>query len=327
MTTLVTRLAPSVSGAVFAEFLISFMPFFILFVSVVQLATIATARQVVQHAALQAARAAVVTIDDAPAFYEDGKRKHLETKGSGKSRDSTKKALDMIAKGIGHRPTGLGARGTERLNRIRNAAYLPLSVISPTAEQVARFIPAASLISPSLENRSIADDLGDLPALRMVVGFGVYARMAAAITFPVSPGADKLRDFNDAEFKDREQVTVRVTYLMPCNIPLARELLCDSMVELTGLPDLITGINAVNAAHSVDDWERAFRHLLRVPGVVARFSRGMNELVRAEWAALQLPLWPQLSERFVIVTGEASLPNHGAPYKYHSELKSQKGTP
>ena len=84
--------ARSVGGVVYAEFLISFMCFFTLFVSAVQLSVVATARLVVQHAAVQAVRAAVVTIDDDPVFYEDGQRKHLETKGSGKGGSTASKA-------------------------------------------------------------------------------------------------------------------------------------------------------------------------------------------------------------------------------------------
>ena len=148
---------------VYAEFLISFTCFFTLFMSAVQLSVVATAGLVVQHAAVTAVRAAVVTIDDNPAFYEDGQRKHLERKGSVKNSDTTEKMLELVTKASGHKPAGLGGRGTERLNRIRNAAYLPLSAISPTAEQVARWVPFATTVSPTLAERTLQADIGDLP--------------------------------------------------------------------------------------------------------------------------------------------------------------------
>lgn len=222
-------------------------------------------------------------------------------------------------------PSGLGARGTERLNRIRNAAYLPLSVISPTAGQVARWVPFATTVSPELAERSIYDEIGDLPIMRVVTGFGVYGRIGAAITFPEAPPSKNLRNASDAVFGDREAVTVRVTYLLPCNVPLGRDLVCDNVVGLSGIPDAIRASADAITKPSLKSFEQVYNQWKKAPSQVKKLKQGMRELMRAEWASLQLGIITRMSERFIILTGEASLPNHGAPYKYYSELKSSQG--
>ena len=315
-------------GVVYAEFLMSFMFFFTLFVGTVQLSVVATAGLVVQHAAVQAVRAAIVTIDDDPAFYDEdggGQRKHLERDGNGKGGEYTEKVLDFIATGSGHKPAGLGGRGTERVNRIRNAAYLPLSVISPTAEQVARWVPFATSVNPALAESSLYDDIGDIPLMRIITGFGVYGRIGAAITFPMSPGSKELRNGDDAEFQNQETVTVRVTYLLPCNVPLARSLVCDDVIGMTGIPD--AGWKMVKAVNnpSFETFESAYDAWVEAGKRTKTLEQSMLEMFRAEWSWLQLPILARPGERFVFITREASLPNHGAAYKYHSELESKQG--
>jgi hypothetical protein len=316
--------ARSQQGVVYAEFLIAFTPFFLLFVGGLQLAVVATAHIVVQHAAVQAARVAVVTIDDDPAFYDDGDRKHLQTAGSGDGSDTVQRLLEVVALSGGTERSGLGARGTERLNRIRNAAYLPLSVLSPTAEQVARWLPFATDLNPKLADDSIAADLGDNPMMRVITGFGVYGRVAAAITFPNAPGSDELRDPDDAVFADDEMVTVRVTYLLPCNVPVARDLVCRSLLDMTGLPDAVRKTVQALEDPSLESVEAAY-HAWRdeYPEDWERFERDFAELARAEWSTLQLPLFALPSEKFFVLRAEASLPNHGAVYKYYSELEQE----
>lgn len=58
-------------GAVYVEFLIAFLPIFIFFESLVQLAGLYAAQLVVAHAAETAARAAIVVLPDDPKFYDD----------------------------------------------------------------------------------------------------------------------------------------------------------------------------------------------------------------------------------------------------------------
>jgi hypothetical protein len=56
-------------GVVYVEFLIAFMPVFVLFLSLVQLVLIEMANLVAKHAAVTAARAAMVVLPDDPAHY------------------------------------------------------------------------------------------------------------------------------------------------------------------------------------------------------------------------------------------------------------------
>ncbi len=56
-------------GAVYVEFLIAFLPLFFFFLSLVQLIFVQTANLITKHAAVKAARAAVVVLPDDPKYY------------------------------------------------------------------------------------------------------------------------------------------------------------------------------------------------------------------------------------------------------------------
>ncbi len=69
-------------GAVYVEFTIAFMPVFVMFLSLIQLADLHQANIIVRHAAFMGVRAAVVVLPDDGQFYDgeqvntfDGKRK------------------------------------------------------------------------------------------------------------------------------------------------------------------------------------------------------------------------------------------------------------
>lgn len=63
------ELSKDARGAIYVEFLIVFMPIFVMFMSLVQFAFVQTANIVTKHAAVQAARAAIVVLPDDPNFY------------------------------------------------------------------------------------------------------------------------------------------------------------------------------------------------------------------------------------------------------------------
>jgi len=63
------ELAGGTRGAVYVEFLIAFLPLFSFFLCLVQLAMLQTANLIVKHAAVVAARAAVVILPDDPDRY------------------------------------------------------------------------------------------------------------------------------------------------------------------------------------------------------------------------------------------------------------------
>ena len=65
-------------GAVYVEFLVVFLPILTLFLSLVQLAFVEIANLVTKHAAVAAARAAMVVLPDNPQFYSSGDLNHAE---------------------------------------------------------------------------------------------------------------------------------------------------------------------------------------------------------------------------------------------------------
>jgi Flp pilus assembly protein TadG len=56
-------------GAVYVEFLIVFLPLFVMFMSLVQLAFVEIANLATKHAAVGACRAAIVVLPDNPQYY------------------------------------------------------------------------------------------------------------------------------------------------------------------------------------------------------------------------------------------------------------------
>lgn len=83
-------------GAVYVEFLIAFLPLFIFFECLIQLAGIYSAKLIVQHAASCAARAAVVVLHDDPSEY-GGTAVGLAT---GERRDAIKMAAAIPLRAV-----------------------------------------------------------------------------------------------------------------------------------------------------------------------------------------------------------------------------------
>ena len=77
-------------GAVYVEFLIAFLPLFVMFMSLVQLAFVVVANIATKNAAVAAVRAAVVVLPDDPAFY-DGEAVN-------KTSEHRKQAIEAAAK-------------------------------------------------------------------------------------------------------------------------------------------------------------------------------------------------------------------------------------
>jgi len=274
-------------GTVFIEFLISFVPFFLLFLGTTQLCLMHAAQLVVHHAAVLAVRAAVVAFDDDPCFHGGEPRGVLPMKSRKGADGAIERGLTKL--GLAGGGTGkigaAGGHGGSRLTRVRNAAYLPLATLAPTPQQLAGGVATAALPSPT-RDESVHAALGDHPAQRIASGFATYNRVASAITFPREPGSKELRNpASDAVGSD-ELVTVRVTYLFSCNVPVVRELMCDSFLDPRSL------------------------------GGVGQLAR---ELGHAEWKWL-VPALLSPRNRFVALRAEATLPNQGAAYKYPSEL-------
>ncbi len=139
-------------GTVYVEFLISFVPFFLLFLGTIQLSLIYASHLVVQHAAVLAVRAAVVTLDDDPCYYRGETRGSLPLEQSKGGDGYVQRALKLIGlgKATGNQLSGARGTGGMKLKRVRNAAYLPLSALAPSPEQLAAMLPWATDALPAL---------------------------------------------------------------------------------------------------------------------------------------------------------------------------------
>jgi len=104
----VTECAGDRSGAVYVEFLIAFMPLLLMFSGLLQLGMAQIAAIVTQHAAVTAARAAMVILPDNPIYYDTG--------------------VDQI--------------GGQRSAEIQLAAQKTLSAIDPSPQVQVRFVGA-----------------------------------------------------------------------------------------------------------------------------------------------------------------------------------------
>jgi hypothetical protein len=249
----VARLIQHTRGAVYVEFLLVFMPIFLLFLAVVELGLVYAAQLVVQHSANRAARAAVVVIDDDPARYGGEARGRLDMTGTA----ATPSPVEAFLSGAGLGASAGDAAGGARFRDIRSAAFIPLLAMAPSR----------SALDPG---ESIARAIG---GGRTSGAAQRYNRAALAVTFPVAPGANNFR----TTFGPNEPVTVRVTYLFHCAVPLVPQLMCDGAA-----------------------------------GLRAR-------LTPEERSQLDIAHLSELGARFLVLRGEATLPNQGAGYRYPGE--------
>ena len=88
------RLRDDTRGAVYVEFLIAFMPVFVFFLCLLQLALLFSAKLVVDHAATTGARSAAVVFGDEPRPYNEPKP---QTNMMSKPRRDTVRAAVLIA--------------------------------------------------------------------------------------------------------------------------------------------------------------------------------------------------------------------------------------
>lgn len=297
-------LSACVRGAVYIEFIIAFIPVMTLFLGLVQLALTFTAQLVVTDAAIRAARSAVVVLDDDPARYDDAERGLLEYEGN--SGQSSQGALNGLATQLG---VGQGAgsvagfgsgSGNARIAAIRRAAYMPLATLAPSLSQLSR--------SFGLGGAGVAGDLGN--GGRFLAGLMLYNKAAAMVT--LRKGGQVANDIASDEL-----VTVRVTYLYYCGIPIANMFICDSLAGLSGLSAAQDAVQDV--ANRVRDGDIAgaasgaanLRQTLR--DTTTQFNETKEELSWAESPELLTP-FALTGARFTMLTAEASLPNQGACY-------------
>lgn len=270
------------SAAVYVEFLIVFMPVFILFLGMTQVALMFSAKLVVQHAASAAARSAVVVLPDDPKLNNDTPQDEINWKVSGD--DTFGKAVNGIEKFINKingwniklkafgvdtgvdlssvkkklraydRIRNLGVRGDRRSKMIRMAALVPLLSLAPMEEMVRK--PEEAQVVDSFASMDENSGRALLQA-----GFAwLYSMTAMAITFPPSPGgrAPIITTSSPQSFAGYQgsapneigkPLTVRVTYMYTCTVPLISKMVCLSPIKLrTQRPGGLRGMEELNMA-------------------------------------------------------------------------------
>jgi len=296
-------LAGDQRGAAYVEFLIVFIPIFMMFLGMIQASMMYAANLVVTHSATTAARAAAVVLDDQESRYGDEARN--STAGTASSTDSVTTLTEGFLTGFGSAPaSGGGDSGSSgaRLSAIRSAASIPLLAVSPSFSQL-------------VGSESVYSAIGGNPAERGLTGAAVYNRTAVAVTFPTARAGTEFR----SEFEENEDVTVRVTYLFHCAVPLVNRIMCDDIVSLkTGVPVAAVQELAERTASGTASIEE-------ISGMIERIQDGRDRLARANpgLAELDQAESPWLSyltaitgARFMVLRAEAVMPNHGAPYSY-----------
>lgn len=326
------ELARDEGGAVYVEFLIAFFPIFILVLGLVQMALMYTAHLVVQHAASTAARAAIVVLPDDPARY-DGASIGSLADGRPGGTNPLEAFLSMLGGAANVRvdlpnipvlgdlrfggsdptsPRNVYASRNGRMSAIHAAANIPLASISPSIEQL--FARGA--------NVNVRDALGrNEPALRAATAL-VYNQAAMAVTFPTGAGA---RTYSNS-FGGRDQpVTVRVTYMFHCAVPIARVIMCKDPVTLR--------FGESGAARAFGDAVRRGDPAGIVGGYVGVAAAEAAEIAaHPELGELTVaPLYSLMlatsgtGQRYVVLRGEATLPMQGASYTYRTTPRSSGG--
>lgn len=284
-------------GVVYVEFLLVFPPLFFLFLIILQSAIIRTADLGVRHAASSAVRSAIVVLPDDPAHY-DGKPENLIPFDSSCSEGFVgrfQKLLGSLGIDAVALPEDGKCPGGPRMAAIRFAAIMRMLPFSPNPQ---------SILPESLHGM-----INALGTAGWIAGAAAYSYGATAVTFAEGPGSDKNKKDLSWSHKagESEEVTVRVTYLAHCGIPIARFFMCDSSRGLA-------------AGVDTDFFRRDFRGRIaahkRVKSSKATLVRDMSLGVGNHALFLGLIF---SGERFMVLSADATLPLNSAPYPYQKK--------
>jgi hypothetical protein len=201
-------------AATYVQFLVVMMPLLVFILGIVQLAQLYIGRLTVVRAAEAAGRAAIVTLDDDPAFYLAAPRDSLQSWQS-RTTDPVNAFLSFLGAPAGGQLT---VDISPRMQDIRAAAVIPLLALTPP-------------LRPGVGANSVHDNIGASRGTFLATDGVVYAAKGLAVALPSAPGAkiDKVR------FDKTDLVTTRVTYQFHCGVPLVRYFMCQSNPTL-GMP-------------------------------------------------------------------------------------------
>lgn len=156
---------------------------------------------------------------------------------------------------------------------------------------------------------SVAGAIGAAPMSRFSAGL-LYNRAAAAVTFPVRPGSN---EFITGRIGPTDLVTVRVTYLFPCFVPIVSAIMCRTVFGMSGASEFVENSGRLLSARRSRDLREWKRDLQELRNRANAFAQDFVELSHVE----QLGLFAILAGsngRFVVLRAEAALPNQGAYY-------------
>ncbi len=293
-------------GAAYVEFLVAFMPMFMMFLAMFQLGLMYAAKLTVGHAANRAARAAVVVLPDHPDRYGGDPINRVSYFGAGLAPSAIQGVGSVlnywgVTSGGGSSTDG---NGSARLRAIRAAASMPLIGVSPS-------------LSAMDEKQTVVRSVGGNPWGRLGTGLVLYNRAAVSVTFPRGPRQMRFKQ----SWNRNENVTTRVTYLFHCGVPIVSKWMCHDYGELlSSVPSVI--LEQVVRRVAGDDPERFYELLAAYRDVGGRddLSNGMEELGYAEAPYL---LWALLGDNshFTILRSESTMPNQGAAYEYRGDAR------
>ena len=261
-------------GVVYVEFLIAFIPLFLLFLGTCQLVLLTSARLIVSHAAATAVRSAIVVLEDTADDYGGAPRGNL-SKGKSTSFDwsGLLGRLGMQSAGANSYSNSSSKDTSKavvqhgaRMTAIRLAATTPLLTLAPRMDSMGS--------TDTLEKNLVSDS-----ATQLAFAYG-YTEAAAAVVVKSSESNDALA-YDPIDSKG--SVTVEVTYLYYCGVPVVRGLICRSLSYL------------LDSHADSDDAKKA-----------ERLSQFANPRV--------LTALGSSSGRYTILTGQATLTNQGANY-------------
>lgn len=173
----------------------------------VQLLWLVLAQLIVQHAAYRAARSAVVLLDDDPQYYRGAPRGQVSPGGD---HDHTLLSSLTSGKSLTSGPLPLSTTSS-RLTGIRQSAYAPLLLLTPP-----------SAWSPTSVRSTFSG-----PSSRLTTGL-LWLQAMSAITLRTNSPQREIQ----SHILPDEMVTVRVSLLYPCLIPLLQPLFCHSSTSL-----------------------------------------------------------------------------------------------
>lgn len=274
------------------EFLIAFVPTFVLFLGVVQLALLCVARLVVQHAAVAGARSAVVVLDDDPRWYAGAACGRI----TGKSRAGAARGYDDFVRKLGVSQEGAAATpalGGPRMTVITQAVHSVLAAIAPEPQLAHRVLGQE-------QHSSIEQALGSPAASRLLFGLGVYLPIVTAITFPVAPGS---RELHEHVLPHDGNLTLRVTHIVACAVPIADALMCQRLRWDSWRNRLTTSRAAPQ------ETQDALRELRLAPAARGQFGLASGGM------------------RVLVMQAEATLPAQYASYACQTRDATSAGTP